>query len=263
MRELLLRTATGILLLVLVFGPILLGPTPMLIMILVVFGLGTREIYRLKSIPVSPASLLIAASGALLITGIFFLLKLGMNPLWFILPLILWIAGYTLHGSQNSGPLVLLWIALPLASFMAIGWFPDGTWKSLLPTALIALVWVNDTFAYITGSLLGKHAMTPMLSPGKTWEGFVGGMIFTLLAGWIIFHFSGQQTLAIWLTVAATTSLFAMAGDLFESGLKRKYKVKDTGEILPGHGGILDRFDSLFFVAPALFILLLLIHLLS
>ncbi len=263
MRELLLRTATGIILLVLFIGSILLGPTPMLIMILVVFGLGTRELYRLKSIPMSMASFLLAASGVLLIAGIFAFLKLGMNPLWFILPAVLWMAGYIMHGKENPGPLLLLWIALPLASYMATGWFPDGIWKSLLPAAIIGLVWVNDTFAYVTGSLLGKHPMTPRISPGKTWEGFAGGLLFTLLAGWIFFHFSGRQTLSIWLALAATTSLFAMAGDLFESGLKRKYKVKDMGEILPGHGGILDRFDSLFFVAPALLILLLLIHLLS
>ncbi len=258
MRELLLRTATGILLVVLFIGSILLGPTPMLMMMLVVFGLGTRELFRLKSISMSLPSLLLVASGALIITGVFALLKLGMNPLWFILPAILWIAGYAWKGTRNPGLLVLFWISIPLASFIATGWFFEGSWNSLLPIAIIALVWVNDTFAYVTGSLVGKHPLTPRLSPGKTWEGFAGGLLFTMLAAWIFYHFTGLQTPATWIAAGAITSLFAMAGDLFESGLKRKYKVKDTGEILPGHGGILDRFDSLLFVAPAMFLLLLL-----
>ena len=182
-----------------------------------------------------------------------------MNPLWFILPAILWIAGYAWKGTRNPGLLVLFWLAIPLASFHSswAGFLKDHGY-SLLPLAVIALVWINDTFAYVTGSLVGKHQMTPRLSPGKTWEGFAGGILFTLLAAWIFYHFTGSPNPRHWITAGAITSLFALAGDLFESGLKRKYKVKDTGEILPGHGGILDRFDSLLFVAPAMFLLLLL-----
>jgi phosphatidate cytidylyltransferase len=259
-KELLLRSATGILLIVVFIGSILLGPTPMLITMLVVYALGTRELFKLTSLPISLPSLLLAASGALLIFGAYAILKLDKTPLWLVLPAILWLSGYAWQGKLKPASLLLLWIATPLALFLALGWFPEGSWKSLTPVAVIALVWVNDTFAYVCGSLIGKHPLTPKLSPGKTWEGFVGGLLFSMLAAWIFYHFSELYTPGLWIAAGAITSLFAMAGDLFESGLKRKYKVKDTGEILPGHGGILDRFDSLLFVAPALFLVLLLIH---
>lgn len=263
MRELLLRTATGILLIVVFIGSILLGPTTLLITMLVVYALGTRELFKLTSLPKSLPSLLLAASGAGIIIGTYAILKLGKTPLWLFLPAILWLIGYAWQGKLKPASLVLLWIATPLALFLALGWFPKGSWNSLTPVAVITLVWVNDTFAYVCGRLLGKHPLTPKLSPGKTWEGFIGSILFSLLAGWIFYHFSGLHTPVMWMAVGVTTSLFAMAGDLFESGLKRKYKVKDSGEILPGHGGILDRFDSLLFVAPALFLLLLLIHFLK
>lgn len=261
MKELLLRTATGILLVVLFIGSIILGPISLAMIMLLVYGLGTRELYKLKSTPIHLPTLLLGSSGGLLILGIYGLLYQDLNPLWLFLPLSIWMIGFALSGKGNPGILVFFWIALPLSLFLAIGWFPEESWKSLLPIATISMVWVNDTFAYVSGSLLGKHPMTLRLSPGKTWEGFVGGLLFTMFAGWLFFHFSGQLSPLMWISLGAITSLFSMAGDLFESGLKRRYKVKDTGSILPGHGGILDRFDSLFFVAPALFLLLLMIHL--
>ena len=261
MKELLLRTGTGILLIGVFVGSILLGPTPFLIMILVVYGLATRELFILKSTSINLPSLMFAVSGAMLIMGIYSILKLGMNPIWLLVPVFTGIAAYSLYGKNNPGPLVFFWLAAPLALFMALGWLPEGSWSALHPLSTIALVWVYDTFAYVWGRLLGKHPMTPKLSPRKTWEGFAGGMIFAMLAAWLIYHFSGLHSPAVWIAAGALTSLFALAGDLFESGLKRKYKVKDTGRILPGHGGILDRFDSVLFVAPALFLLLLLVHL--
>ncbi|MFO7671735.1 MAG: phosphatidate cytidylyltransferase [Bacteroidales bacterium] len=261
MKELLLRTITGILLIVIFIGSILLGPTPMLIIILVVYFLGTRELFRMKSIPLTFPAALLVASGALLLTGVHAWLSLGMNPIWLILPVLMWIAGYAWHSPRNPGPLVLFWIAIPLASFMATGWLPEGSWNSLLPVAVIVLVWIYDTFAYLTGSLIGKHPLTPRLSPGKTWEGLAGGILFTMLSGWVFYHFTDRLTPATWIVAGAITSLFAFAGDLFESHLKRKHEVKNTGKILPGHGGILDRFDSLLFAAPAMFLILLLHHL--
>ena len=130
-----------------------------------------------------------------------------------------------------------------------------------MPLALIALVWINDTFAYLSGSLLGKHKMTPVLSPGKTWEGFAGGLLVTLLAGWLTWKLTGIASLWAWFGISMLVTLLGLAGDLFESGLKRSVKVKNTGQLLPGHGGILDRFDSLLFVAPAVLILIILIKL--
>jgi len=260
-KEFLLRTVTGILLVVIIMGSILLGPIPMLIMILLIYGLGCLELFRLKATPFSFPAALLAASGALLLMGVYGALNLEMNPLWLILPACLWIVGFLWHRDLNTGSLLLLWIAIPLSSFIAIGWLPEGSWNALLPVAVIAMVWINDTLAYVTGSLLGKHHMTPKLSPGKTWEGFVGGMLFTMLSGWLFYHFTGLHSAVTWIAAGVVASLFSLAGDLFESRLKRKYHVKDSGGILPGHGGVLDRFDSLLFVAPAMLLLILLLQL--
>lgn len=263
MKELLLRTGTGILLIVLFVGAILLGPGPMLGIVLLVFILGARELFSLILIPLKLPSILLAISGLLTITGVYLFYNVSRISLWFMIPLGLWMMGHIFSEKRKSGLLILFWLATPLAMFLALAWLSDGSWNSLLPLAAISLVWVNDTFAYVSGSLFGKHPMTPRLSPGKTWEGFVGGMLITLIAAWLFYYFSGTFSPGIWLLAGLLTSLFGIAGDLFESALKRKHKVKDSGKLLPGHGGVLDRFDSLFFVAPAWFLLFLLLYLIK
>jgi phosphatidate cytidylyltransferase len=103
--------------------------------------------------------------------------------------------------------------------------------------------------------------MTPRLSPGKTWEGTIGGVLLTLACGWTVYRITGTYSLTIWLVVSVMISVLGLIGDLFESGLKRKKRVKDMGSLLPGHGGIMDRFDSLLLVAPALLLLYVIINL--
>ena len=116
----------------------------------------------------------------------------------------------------------------------------------LLP--IFSFVWLNDTGAYVVGSLMGKHKLFERISPKKTWEGLIGGVFFCLL-GAVAFHylFPEISRLYHWLILALLVSVFATWGDLFESFIKRSYHVKDAGHILPGHGGILDRIDSLLF----------------
>jgi phosphatidate cytidylyltransferase len=115
---------------------------------------------------------------------------------------------------------------------------------------MFALIWINDTGAYCVGSTMGKHRLCERLSPKKSWEGFFGGMAFCIIASGIyalIAHGDMLTSIAFGLLVC----VFATWGDLFESMLKRSAGVKDAGNIIPGHGGVLDRIDSLLFVAPA------------
>ncbi|TLY47869.1 MAG: phosphatidate cytidylyltransferase [Gammaproteobacteria bacterium] len=117
---------------------------------------------------------------------------------------------------------------------------------------MLLIVWLSDTAAYISGRLWGRHLLAPTLSPKKTWEGFIIGLLFTLLSAMFIQHFFQElkPTLSqLWLLVLLT-NLAAVAGDLFESQLKRLRGLKDSGQLLPGHGGILDRLDSLLAAAP-------------
>ena len=120
------------------------------------------------------------------------------------------------------------------------------------------IVWLTDTGAYIFGRLMGKHKLWPVISPNKTIEGFIGGIICSLLVP-LIMQFFVNFHLNIWLLLIVTVilSMFGQLGDLVESGFKRHFGVKDSGRILPGHGGILDRFDSFMFVLPLLNILLI------
>jgi phosphatidate cytidylyltransferase len=124
---------------------------------------------------------------------------------------------------------------------------------------IILLIWANDTFAYLGGSLLGKHKMIERISPGKTWEGTIFGVLMTILAGYIIAAFILHQEVHTWLVLGATVPVFATIGDLVESMIKRQAGIKDSGNIMPGHGGILDRFDSLIFVSPFVFVIVKLI----
>jgi phosphatidate cytidylyltransferase len=261
LKELLLRTLTGIALIVLVAGSILLGPLTFSSVLLLVYLLGLRELFELLQKRDLSIRWLRALPGALLLIIVYVVFQYELSLLWFLLPPALWLISALRGGITLSGTLAFLWLAIPLSSFLALGWMEESRFHFNLPLSIIALVWINDTFAYLTGSVLGKHKMTPVLSPGKTWEGFAGGTMITLLAGWIIWNLTGMATLWSWFGISLLVSILGLAGDLFESGLKRTVKVKNTGDLLPGHGGILDRFDSLFFIAPAVLILVVLIKL--
>jgi phosphatidate cytidylyltransferase len=125
--------------------------------------------------------------------------------------------------------------------------------------SVLLTVWAADTFAYFGGRLLGRHKLAPTLSPGKTWEGFVIGSLVGMFVAFVALYSDRSQFLVIWQAVVLglVVVLAAAAGDLFESMLKRDMQVKDTGRLLGGHGGILDRIDALLFAAPAAFYLIL------
>jgi len=128
-----------------------------------------------------------------------------------------------------------------------------------IPVAIIFSIWINDTMAYIVGSLIGKTPFSK-ISPKKTWEGTIGGAILAVLVIGFLFplladkYFYPVSYHKVWFIIAALCAIFGTTGDLFESKLKRMANVKDSGSIMPGHGGFLDRFDSLLFAAPAVWI---------
>ncbi|MDX2174266.1 MAG: phosphatidate cytidylyltransferase [Bacteroidota bacterium] len=119
----------------------------------------------------------------------------------------------------------------------------------------IFLIWSNDTFAYLGGSLFGKHKMIERISPGKTWEGTVFGILVTFGVSFLIKTYLLKTEDNIWLTLGMIVPILATIGDLIESMLKRQAGIKDSGTIMPGHGGILDRFDSLIFVSPFVYVI--------
>jgi phosphatidate cytidylyltransferase len=127
----------------------------------------------------------------------------------------------------------------------------------VLVLRIIASLWINDTAAYLAGSFFGKTPLTP-ISPSKTWEGTIGGILMAILIMGAVGYFASSEldwgTIAQWMIIAAIASILGTCGDLLESKLKRAAQVKDSGHILPGHGGFLDRFDSLLLAAPSVWL---------
>lgn len=126
-------------------------------------------------------------------------------------------------------------------------WYPQF---ASIPLGIVLLVWANDTFAYFAGSLLGKHKIAPEISPKKSWEGFAGGLVFALVTAYVLSGFYFSLNPVQWMVVASLVVVFGTLGDFFESWLKRQAGVKDSGSLMPGHGGFLDRFDALIFCLP-------------
>lgn len=138
-----------------------------------------------------------------------------------------------------------------------------GEYTSYLVAGVFALIWINDTFAFIVGKSIGKHKLLERISPKKTIEGFVGGAIFACVASIFIFKLTGLLSLGLWLTVAVVTAVFGTLGDLIQSQIKRQAGVKDSGQLMPGHGGIYDRLDSVLFASPFIFLFLILLDYVS
>lgn len=150
----------------------------------------------------------------------------------------------------------VIYVALPLSFALGLPKFstldPDKSF-TLEVFMLFVLIWSSDTFAYLTGKFFGKHKMAPKISPKKTWEGFAGGVILTLILGFFIEKYFPDLR-GNWMIVGLLVSIFAPLGDLVESQLKRSFAVKDSGNIIPGHGGILDRLDSFIICAPVIYL---------
>ena len=144
----------------------------------------------------------------------------------------------------------LAYIALPLTMLNTV--YDNNVKLSIL--AMFVMIWLNDTGAYCVGCTMGKHKMSPRLSPKKSWEGFFGGLFFCLVGGVLAYNLiPGSFSLVLWLVFGAMVCLLSTWGDLFESLLKRSHNIKDSGHLIPGHGGILDRIDSLLFVSIGTF----------
>ncbi len=150
-----------------------------------------------------------------------------------------------------------MYIALPFSmlNVLAFTATPQGTvnFNTILPLSVFVFLWVNDSGAYCVGSLFGRHKLFPRISPGKSWEGSIGGAVFVLAAAWAVSCFLDGVMLTTpeWLGLGLVVVVFGTWGDLIESLFKRTLGIKDSGNILPGHGGMLDRFDSSLLAIPA------------
>jgi phosphatidate cytidylyltransferase len=252
------RTATALVLAPVALGAILVGKWAMLALVCVVVGVAAYELSQaLKPLPFVAA----LGAGALPIllsipygrTGI--LAGAMLSLLWALL----WLAAKPEIRTLRAVLAVLLmalWVGVPLAH---LGLFPRSRYGEVLVLISVVGPWVSDSGAYFAGHLFGRRLLFPSLSPNKTVEGSLGGLLLTILVvGFVSYQFL-DFSLAKSAVIGAGVSIFSQSGDLFESMLKRILDVKDLGRLLPGHGGILDRIDSLLFTAPAVYYISLLV----
>jgi phosphatidate cytidylyltransferase len=136
------------------------------------------------------------------------------------------------------------------------GFSETPNYNSHIVLGMIVLIWASDSFAYLVGSVIGRRKLYERISPGKTWEGTIGGGVLTMASSYIVAGWFPEIEFEHWLVISLLVVVFGTLGDLFESLLKRQAGIKDSGKIMPGHGGILDRFDSLIFVTPFVYLYL-------
>lgn len=156
---------------------------------------------------------------------------------------------------RNASAYALTLIYIPfLAGFLILLARPHNGFERMM--TFVVLIACNDTFAYFTGLALGKHTMAPKISPKKTWEGFAGSLVFTTVAGALAFDYILDAQMWIGALAGLAVVISGTSGDLIESAIKRDLAIKDMGDLLPGHGGVLDRIDSILYAAPTLWLAL-------
>jgi phosphatidate cytidylyltransferase len=132
--------------------------------------------------------------------------------------------------------------------------FSRGSYEPFIIIYILILIWSNDSFAYLVGKNFGKRKLFESVSPNKTIEGFLGGILFTIVAAVVVSYYSDLFSRIHWIILSVMVSVLGTVGDLVESKFKREAKIKDSGNIMPGHGGMFDRLDSLLFIAPFVYL---------
>ena len=253
-RKLLPSILVSLLLLAIIFTTINTEPLLFFGFIWVVIMIGVREIahaYREGGIELPDYVLMIAATVLLVATwngeteGLAVSAGLTIPILMFTLLLI---SQKDFIKRSTSAVFITFYLAVLGGFILLLANHPDGALRIL---ALVVLIACNDTFAYIAGVLLGKHKLAPSISPKKSWEGLIGGAIASIVGGSLIFHYLFEVNWIVGAAIGVMTVITATCGDLIESAIKRDLAIKDMSNLLPGHGGIMDRLDSALFTAPA------------
>jgi phosphatidate cytidylyltransferase len=200
------------------------------------------------------------ASGVILFAITFFVEKGELSPRWFLLifPVIAIVFIIKLYKAEKRPftnvaftLLGIVYVALPV-SLLNFAAFREGKYRFEMILGTLLILWATDTGAYFAGTYLGKHKLFPRISPKKTWEGFAGGALLALIFAYGMSCYFDIMSTVEWLIVGVIIIVAGTFGDLVESLLKRSIEIKDSGNVLPGHGGFLDRFDGLLIAAPFL-----------
>ena len=279
MKNLMVRTLSGLVLVAVFVGAVLGSQWSFGALLLLILVGGQTEFYKLaRETGLSPQRWMGLAVGVLLFAlnfivfrqfsrsvtdeaggaVLYLLLYIGLLlPTLFVCELFRRSA--TPLANLGATLLGVLYVAVPLSLLLYVPVLAgDGVWRPETVLCYIFIIWANDVFAYLVGMTFGRHRLCERLSPKKSWEGFFGG-----LAGAVATGLAAADALDanywVWGGLALVASLSGVAGDLVESMFKREAGVKDSGQVIPGHGGVLDRFDALLLSAPYVFLYLLLV----
>ena len=268
-RNLIVRSLTGIVFLIVMIGGITYSPLSMGILFTLITALSVHEFCDIVSarddVEVNP--MICSVSGAYLFLA-FYGYCSGWTPTPAVfIPYLISVIYLLISELYLQRPCPInnwaytmmsqMYVALPFSMIPVLGFMTDPghptqlLYRWIFPLSVFIFLWTSDTGAYCFGSLFGKHRLFERISPKKSWEGSIGGTLVSLGAACIVAHFDHSLTLPQWLGFALVVVIFGTWGDLVESLLKRQLGIKDSGNILPGHGGMLDRFDSSLLAIPA------------
>ncbi|MEN8138211.1 MAG: phosphatidate cytidylyltransferase [Bacteroidota bacterium] len=268
-NEFIKRAISGLIFVAVVLAAIWYGPTAYytLLGLIMIFGL-----YEFSKMAVSDNlerfGIMYPISISIFLYGIADYINLEPIILKLLIFLLVFIVFIVELNKQKPNPyknlgnlyLAIIYISIPLTIATQIPNF-NGTYHPEIIFSIFVLIWANDSFAYMVGKRFGKHKLIERISPKKTIEGFIGGLILTYIVGFIISYFFDIFSLGQWFIITNIVGIFGVLGDLVESMFKRKVAIKDSGKFMPGHGGILDRFDSFLFTSPFIYIFTQLIQL--
>ena len=256
------RAITGFFFIIVMLASVLTGQYVFDVFYFLLGGFCLWEFYGLlKDTSIKP-NVPVALINAAFIYIVFALLAYydGANKLVLLLPVALSAVAIAELFKKHDAPFTniaytyfgLMFTIVPFSFFHALAYL-NTTFNPHLPMAFLLMLWGNDTGAYLVGSKFGRTKLFERHSPKKTWEGFIGGIVITIGIGFILNNFYAEVALQHFIWMALLISIFGTIGDLIESMLKRSLNVKDSGGILPGHGGLLDRFDGLLMAAPIVY----------
>jgi phosphatidate cytidylyltransferase len=268
LKEIVVRASTGLVFITVLIGAIVWNKYSVAVLFFVVSMLGLIEFFKLMEKggfkPKKTAAGIVGGAIYLIIALFSLTTEVTFAYLLFIFPLLVLLVVLELFRKSEFpvtnfafSVMGIVYVVIPFAmlNFFA---YDDAAYYAtveiegyqyILLLAFFVIQWSNDTGAYVTGKAFGKHKLFERISPNKTWEGAIGGGVFALLAGFI-FAYTTDSNILHWLVISLLIVVFGTLGDLTESQIKRSVGVKDSGNILPGHGGILDRFDGVLFSAP-------------
>lgn len=280
LKNLIVRTVSGIVLLAVVLGAATGFFTYALLLLFITVG-GMWEFYKIaEATDARPRKIVGIAAGVALYATVFFATQqfagiadvasetiISFVLFILLLPAIFAVELFSIteHPLKNiaSTMLGVVYVTLPLAIMLVIPFMlSGGEWSPWYFLFYLFIVWGNDIFAYLVGITLGRHRLCERISPKKSWEGFIGGIVGALgvgaTAAWVL-----DESYALWLGLAAVVAITAVLGDLVESMFKREAGIKDSGKIMPGHGGLLDRFDALLLSSPFALAFLIVVELIK